>query len=66
MIRASRPQRRFEGEGTTDIDSLLAELSMLLARYERVKAMGIRPQAVRQAVLDVIDEVYELVNEEEL
>jgi hypothetical protein len=48
-----------------DIDSLLAALAVLLATEAQLKERGIRPMAVRQAVLDVIDEVYELVNEEE-
>jgi len=47
------------------IDEHLAELAVLLATEARLKERGIRPQAVRQAVLDVIDDVYELVNEEE-
>ena len=49
---------------TDAIDDLLAELSELLARMYRLRTMGVRPVQVRQAVLDVVEEIAELEEEE--
>lgn len=50
---------------TDPIDRLLEELADLLALMARVKAMGVGTAGVRQAVLDVVLNIADLVDEEE-
>lgn len=47
------------------LDERLDELAALLCHWTRLRAMGIRPTSVRDAALAVIDEVFEMVNDEE-
>lgn len=47
------------------LDERLDELAALLCHWTRLRAQGIRPVSVQAVALGVIEEIFEMVNEEE-